>query len=703
MNKLLLFFLACILTVAHVSAQNTLTITDPQRFSSGYTGYITDPVFEVTPQGGYARVDMIFTIDASGGNQSSASTQLEAVLNFTLPDGSFIHDSWLWLNDSVIIRADVVEKNRAVEIYEGIVNRRRDPSLLVKTGENSYKLNVYPLIKTTYPRKVKLSYSTPIKWHNNDVKLELPMALLRTSSAIPDFTLKVNQNPLFSSPSLMIQDYNSLKQSSVGPQDILKFTAQDIKYNDLTLMYQSSIGSDVLLTTFPTGQAEGVYQLVIPPTATSKTNNRNLAIILDMDDNSYKAHSLADVKSYLRSSLLNNYSEEDSFNIFYIHQNNIINTFNNNWVAINKNNVNQAINSIPLSLAKNSALYKDLLIQGLQFCATKSKLEAEVLLISQNYDYSNDQNLVNTMFDDIKTNIGGYKNKINVINCSKYYKPSSGGSFYANAIWYSKLSLATNGIVYGATISYNNTVDVAMSISEIAKNAGETTSAFNIDVNLTNGFTHSEYTVGGLRRLNLSDNYVLIGKYYGDVPTGTKVDFQALFPSGNVTQQYTINNILTGSNNSVKEWSHLYIEDLVGQNNKSYVQEIIDSSINNRVLCTYTAFLAVETGDTITTNADDNPGWNTSIDKDIQKDKLVLKAYPNPFSNNLTLELPEGAVLIEVYDITGKRIVAQDLPKGENKFVWNGKTDTGADLAAGTYIVIVRTDTERFTLKVMKR
>src|SRR5690606_645830 len=108
------------LTATTVTAQYSLTVADPNSNSVARTqGIITSPEITVTPNGAYAKIEMTFTFNAQSSYK--ATDNLEAVLLFDLPPGSFIHDSWLWLNEQVIIQADVVEKNRAIAIYRGIV------------------------------------------------------------------------------------------------------------------------------------------------------------------------------------------------------------------------------------------------------------------------------------------------------------------------------------------------------------------------------------------------------------------------------------------------------------------------------------------------------------------------------------------------------------------------------------------------------
>ena len=50
----------------------------------------------------------------------------------------------MWIGNN-LVEADVVEKQRAREIYETILREKRDPGLLEWTGGNIFKARVFPI------------------------------------------------------------------------------------------------------------------------------------------------------------------------------------------------------------------------------------------------------------------------------------------------------------------------------------------------------------------------------------------------------------------------------------------------------------------------------------------------------------------------------------------------------------------------------
>src|SRR4051812_1646521 len=116
MKRPLLLTLVFCLAVWQALALSSLVIGNPKYFNFTNSASVKDIGIQVTPQGLFAEVSLTFTIQGSGNTYDT----LESVLNFDLPANSFIHDSWLWLDNTNIIVADMVEKNAATATYLSI-------------------------------------------------------------------------------------------------------------------------------------------------------------------------------------------------------------------------------------------------------------------------------------------------------------------------------------------------------------------------------------------------------------------------------------------------------------------------------------------------------------------------------------------------------------------------------------------------------
>jgi Flp pilus assembly protein TadD len=108
---------------------------------------------------------------------------LEGVFYFPLPADASISGFGMWIGDE-LVEADVVEKQRAREIYETILRERRDPGLLEWSGGNLFKARVYP-INARSEKRIKITYTQV---------LPLAGSSYRYSYALQSELLK--QNPL---------------------------------------------------------------------------------------------------------------------------------------------------------------------------------------------------------------------------------------------------------------------------------------------------------------------------------------------------------------------------------------------------------------------------------------------------------------------------------------------------------------------------
>ncbi len=82
---------------------------------------------------------------------------LEGTYMFPVPDGAAVDKFSLFIEGKEV-EAEMLDRDRAREIYEGIVRRMEDPALLEYVGRSMFKARVYP-IPANGTRRIKLSYS----------------------------------------------------------------------------------------------------------------------------------------------------------------------------------------------------------------------------------------------------------------------------------------------------------------------------------------------------------------------------------------------------------------------------------------------------------------------------------------------------------------------------------------------------------------
>jgi len=108
------------------------------------------------------------TIEESFANHTNA--QLEGTFFFPLPQDASIAGFGMWIGDK-LIEADVVEKQRAREIYETILRERRDPGLLEWAGGNIFKARVFP-IPPQAEKRITITFTQVLPLRDNSFRYQ---------------------------------------------------------------------------------------------------------------------------------------------------------------------------------------------------------------------------------------------------------------------------------------------------------------------------------------------------------------------------------------------------------------------------------------------------------------------------------------------------------------------------------------------------
>lgn len=125
--------------------------------------------------------------------------------------------------------------------------------------------------------------------------------------------------------------------------------------------------------------------------------------------------------------------------------------------------------------------------------------------------------------------------------------------------------------------------------------------------------------------------------------------------------------------------------------------KILEVSIKARVLCDFTAFLALEPNDTIKfmVNPFDESGLFTGVkfDEFNIKDSLDIKVFPNPFNSQttITFTLSEPSqIKLDIYNLLGqvvKEIASEENAAGKKTYHWNGRNSSNETISSGIYFI----------------
>ncbi len=124
---------------------------------------------------------------------------------------------------------------------------------------------------------------------------------------------------------------------------------------------------------------------------------------------------------------------------------------------------------------------------------------------------------------------------------------------------------------------------------------------------------------------------------------------------------------------------------------------IVQIANKYRLLCDYTAFIALEPNDTLhfmRNPFDESKYPATPVEKEETKpDSLQLDVFPNPFNERtaISVHLPQAVQTgIAVYNMLGQRVCELLQPSmlhGRRRFFWDGRDDFGRQVSSGVYFV----------------
>ena len=197
------------------------------------------------------------TIEESFVNHTPS--RLEGVFHFPLPQEASISGFGMWIGND-LVEADVVEKQRAREIYETILREKRDPGLLEWTGGNIFKARVFP-IEAHSEKRIKIVYTQvlPLRANRYRYSYGLRSELLRTKP-LRELSLSVTVNSALPLKSVTCPTH-ATKIATGEPVGVSPRTSE---ISDLKSQISNGPGADALRLTYHSAQVEFAAQEYTP-------------------------------------------------------------------------------------------------------------------------------------------------------------------------------------------------------------------------------------------------------------------------------------------------------------------------------------------------------------------------------------------------------------------------------------------------------
>ena len=247
-------------------------------------------------------VDQIATTSVDQVFINNHHRDIEGTYIFPLPSGASISKFSMFIGGKKV-EGEILDKDRARQIYEGIVRRMKDPALLEYIGRGMFRARVYP-IPARGEKRIQISYSEILKSEANLVRYVYP---LDTEQFSLDPIGQVSISIKISSKIPVSNIYSPSHKVSVRKEGEysarVSFEASNVKPDTNFSLYYSLSRDEVGLS-FLSWEAkeEGYFMLLAsPPYAGRKQKiiEKNLIFVLD-SSGSMSGKKIAQAKEAIR-------------------------------------------------------------------------------------------------------------------------------------------------------------------------------------------------------------------------------------------------------------------------------------------------------------------------------------------------------------------------------------------------------------------
>jgi hypothetical protein len=689
-------YLSLLFSFISLSIFSQMRIIDPQNQWWQSKASIENVHIEMKPAGIFCETAITFDVKSSESDFND-ETPLEYIYDFSMPDDVVFNDSWLWIED-YISEGQIYEQSEGTAIYESIVDRQQDPSILAKSQNDNYNFRIYPLFDDS-TRRVKLSYIVPFKNENISLESTLPLSFLRDSYEKPqNVTLSISDDenwfhtPINSTEWIQTSSENNVTTYTLSNEST--FASQDVIFN-------SEVQEEYSLGVY---EEDGTkyFQLIYEPELEFETAPTYNLILLDHESDNTNVDRNTILS--LLSDELNELTEVDKFNILF---HDFTPKFTNDaWATTDPENIAAAINIVSASSATTFSWLSTLLPEALAYVEEKGQNTRIVIISADNnfYEEESSNDFLSTINDFISQM--STEASISILDYSKH-RPGDwiGGEYYrGNEFLYNRLAQQNNG-TYQISLSQNamTTAFKKIFIKEV-----EYIDEYDLDIDNEFGFSYSNFIVGPSQKILLGEPIMMTGKYIGSAPFN--LEFNALYNNEVIQKSLTLTPNIELDTKATTAWAAQHLLNNENTSDQDVRNDVVDLSIRERVLCTQTVFLCLER-DFLSISSNNGEGEGGDIvliaTEDTKNNENQIIAYPNPFTEYVNIDIPANFttnnedIKVQILSVDGKLLKTVDqktvLKDGKFTVQWVPEFD----VEGGIYFVRIITESNLETLKIM--
>lgn len=271
-------------------------------------------------------------------------TALEVEIFFPLPNGGTV-SNFVMMIDGQEVTGELMEKEKARQIYEGIVRAKKDPALMEYVGYGLFKTSVFPMA-IGEERDITIRYTQVLDRKLERISFAYPLGTQKFSrQALRNvrFNARIRSNEpiknIFSPSYTMDIDRRDDQNATIGFEQSGLLPDRDIQ---LSFSLSSGAVGATLLSYKPAEDENGYFMLLASPEVAEKAATKtakNVVFVLDRSG-SMAGKKLEGAKKALEF-VLENLNNEDHFNMVVYDDR--IQTFRPELQSYNKENYNDAM------------------------------------------------------------------------------------------------------------------------------------------------------------------------------------------------------------------------------------------------------------------------------------------------------------------------------------------------------------------------
>jgi Ca-activated chloride channel family protein len=278
-------------------------------------------------------------------NPNPRSLQVE--IFFPLPAKSAIQN-FVFMVDGKEYPGELLTKEEAVRIYEGIVSRKQDPALMEYVGYGLFKTRIFP-IGPRQKRTISIQYTEVLPKNNGLIEFRYPLGTQKFSAtALKNVKVKLNIKSSIDLKNI----YSPTDKVDIKNDDdrnaYVSFVLENQKpKHDFRLIFsqdEDQIGTNII-SYKPVENQDGYFMLLASPSI-EKTKQEDLPknIIFVLDVSGSMAGKKIEQSKEAIKNVLSNLNDYDCFNI--IAYENRVNTYESQLIEYNKENFDDAISYV---------------------------------------------------------------------------------------------------------------------------------------------------------------------------------------------------------------------------------------------------------------------------------------------------------------------------------------------------------------------